>query len=225
MKLATLNQYLSRALVLFFFLLFGGLLQVVATDVTGFEAVSLSGDLNATSALYYNNSLGDVPRGAIILFNGSCPSGWTYVSTHNTRYMQAASSYGSTGTSDHTHSSTHTHTETLALAAGTHNHQWAYAYSSTTTSSDGSHSHTMTGCGLTWTTPAYGVVGADVYDADNAGTDTEAAHYHEMGWDDYGTDSGSHSHTISGSISTSADSSSSGSITPEYYDLVFCMKW
>ena len=76
--------------------------------------LDVTGDINFTGDLYQNGSAfsGGIPSGAIMLFDASCPNGWTRFSDLDGRVPRGASTYGGTtgATETHTHSGpSHTH--------------------------------------------------------------------------------------------------------------------
>jgi mating pheromone-induced death protein 2 len=76
------------------------------------------------------------PQGTIIMFEGSCPSGWTEKSSWQGRYVLASSTSGVTGGSD---SHSHSISGTLSTTGSSHDHD----ISTSGTTSSSSHTHSF----------------------------------------------------------------------------------
>jgi len=106
-----------------------------------------------------------IPTGgkAIVMFNVSCPTGWTRVTAFDSKFIRGATTYGGTGGSNtHTHTGMPSHDHTGGTGADGHTHAYGSAGgpfvtgaglnatlasgSGQTTGSD-SHSHTISGEG------------------------------------------------------------------------------
>src|SRR3990170_157745 len=165
------------------------------THGTGF---SFGGD-----ASYHTHSY--TTRGAtgdkmVVVFNVSCPAGWTRVSAWDDKFLRGASSYGGTGGS----SGTHTHSYSGVIA---HSH----GAGTLATASAGTHTHSynqLSGAGA-------GEVGG--------GTNSVLINTQN---NDTGS-GGSHTHSIGGNTTSTGDASAtSGTATmlPPYVEVVFCSR-
>ena len=163
-----------------------------------------------------------IPNGSVmVFFQANAPTGWTKVTTQNDKTLRVVSGTGggtggdwamSAGETTSSHGG-HVH----AGAAHSHSHNLSAGAHTLSTSEMPSHSHSVTGyggnpwnsTGLRWETSQYG---------QNQTTGSTGG-------------GSSHSHSLSGSISSggSGDTSSAGSHThtiaaPQYIDVIICSK-
>lgn len=92
---------------------------------------------------------GAIPSGAILMFNRSCPTGWTRLTALDDRVPRGAAAYGTTGGSD-----VHSH-DAGTLATNNHGHTFSDTVSSSTGTA-GSHSHTVNSHSHTESTHVHG---------------------------------------------------------------------
>src|SRR3990170_1853164 len=153
----------------------------------------------------YNETIGSgvaLPTGdkMVVVFNVSCPTGWTRVTAWDDKFIRGASSYGGTGGS----SGTHTHSYSGVIA---HSH----GAGTLATASAGTHTHSynqLSGAGA-------GEVGG--------GTNSVLINTQN---NDTGS-GGSHTHSIGGNTTSTGDASAtSGTATmlPPYVEVVFCSR-
>lgn len=198
------------------FLFIGG--RAIGTSMTGiadFTTATLtvtSGNVNARS------SAGAEPQAAILMFDTSCPSGWTRQTQFDNAIPYGALTYSATpgGSATHTHGvASHTHsTNTIDFATGgSHLHAKG---SNAATDGPGNHAHTQPG-GSVW--PGSGTYGACA----GSSTSSDGNHGHTVTFD-ANTGYTSHDHVLSGSLDYNSDTLDSQTSIPAYARLVFCRK-
>lgn len=174
------------------------------------------------------------PSGTVMVFHqASAPTGWTQSTTHNNKALRVVSGTG--GGTGGTHglssppSTSHTHTgpsHTHSTPSHSHSHTLSAGAHTLSTSQMPSHNHKI---GIFWThhmTPPSGS-----YSRDSATFSGGSSHN-----SDSTGGNGSHSHSLSGSI-TSGGSGTSGSggtgatsssgptaFAPQYIDVIVCSK-
>lgn len=195
--------------------------KALGTNMTGIVDYT-TGTLTVTSGtISARGSTGSEPQAAILMFDTSCPTGWTRQTQFDGAIPYGAAAYSATpgGSSTHQHSvGSHAHsTNTISFGSGgSHSHPKG---SDAATSSDGSHSHTQPADGDVMSSPtgSYGACGG-------YGLTSSGGHGHTVTFN-ANTGSTSHSHSISsGGISADTDTLSSETSTPAYARLVFCKK-
>jgi hypothetical protein len=198
-----------------FLFIAGRALGTTMTGVVDFTTSTLTVTGGNISA---GGSIGSEPQAAILMFDKSCPTGWTRQTQFDNAIPYGAAAYSATpgGSATHTHGvDAHTHTEGFgADDGGSHSHaQGANAL----TDDPGSHTHTQPGD-----------AGCDD-GVDNVGacagisTGSGGAHSHTVDFD-ANTGATAHSHTVSGSIDSDVDTLDSTTSIPAYARLVFCRK-
>lgn len=175
--------------------------------------------------------LGTFPSGGIIMFDTSCPAGWTRFTALDGRFPRGASAYGATGGSvTHSHGAgsyagdSHTH-GAGSYQAASHDHGGS-------TGTAGSHSHTFSDSGTTSTESTSATHANDgPYEAV-----TKDDHTHDFSVSGTTSSHSGHSHSISSSspsISGTSSSGGGGAISgtsasanhePLYTDVVWCKK-
>ena len=142
-------------------------LEELKIEIADLRAMT-EGDLVVAASQIQISSLSElvageagIPTGgkAIVMFNVSCPTGWTRVTAFDSKFIRGASSYGGTGGSNtHSHSGTSSHSHT---GVGNHDHSTSgiqasgalqsgsgYGAYGTTTGSGGAHAHPAAGSGI-----------------------------------------------------------------------------
>ncbi len=146
-------------------------------------------------------SMSGIPSGAIAMFTGACPTGWSRYTALDDRFPMGSVTPGVAGGG-----TTHVHTYTQFLA-----HTHTVNQQVVNSDSKGSHTHTVT------------------IQFSSGGSQSTLGKY--GGNSTWGTDSqGSHSHTISipardsGSTGSSPATTASASSLPPYQEVMFCQK-
>lgn len=140
-----------------------------------------------------------VPSGAIMLFDASCPTGYTRFSALDSRFPRGNSTYGATGGSDsHDHSFSDTST-----ASGSHSHTF-----SATTTTNGAHTHTMS-------TSSSVQTGSGPSPVVSTTTSSNGDHTHDVS----GSTSSqtTHTHDVSGTTGLTGN-------IPAYLNMIYCKK-
>ena len=154
-------------------------LEELKVEMAGLQA-AIEGEIVVDASQINISSLSElvsgeagIPTGgrAIVMFNVSCPAGWTRVTALDSKFIRGATTYGGTGGAD-----THTHTGVASHqhgAVGSHAHSYtaptgSYAAAAgsqvlpsstvgTTTGDAGAHQHAAAGSGVSTSSnvPAY----------------------------------------------------------------------
>lgn len=184
----------------------------------GVKNAYVTGDVYVTGNIVYNGSIGAYPKGSILMFKASCPSGWTRYSVMDNKIPQFSSTPNGTATeAAHNHTFAHTHASSMTLASdgGIHSHSF-----STFISSGGTHSHGMGyGSGLPGCPP--GIYGFWLSCCENTGNG--GSHSHTVSTTT-STEDDSHTPTLSGSSASAGSTVSTNSTLPLHVRTVFCKK-
>jgi hypothetical protein len=148
-----------------------------------------------------------VPRGTVVMFETTCPSGWTRVTTMDDKFPRGApfsiwSGFGTGGQSTHQH-------DVATMIAHTHN----IAAISVQTSSNGNHSHSVN---------TYGGSGGSTVPAETSSGGSISSLTSGSG--------GGHTHSATfpavntGSAGVASPQTSNNEGRPPYLTLIFCRK-
>jgi hypothetical protein len=166
-----------------------------------------------------------LPAGIILLFDASCPAGWTRVSTLDGRFVRGAAAYDEEGGGNYWHAHdgpAHTHD------GPNHTHEMAGTHTHTVTPHD--HTGPMHLHGYDWSVEhVHGGITAGAASSGNSDVDASVT----AGSDDTSS-GGSGWMSANGAGTTSAGTGASGSggtaqsgngsTIPEYIEVVFCKK-
>lgn len=142
-----------------------------------------------------------IPSGAIAMFGGACPPGWSRYTQLDGKFPRGAATAGGTGGA-----SSHSHTYT-----GIHQHTHSVAQQALSVTSAGAHTHPVK-----TKTSAGGGVNALARYGGNSTWNTQSA--------------GAHSHTVTipsrstDSTGASPATTASASVLPPYQEVLFCKK-
>jgi len=170
------------------------------------------------------NATNGVPAGAIMMFAGACPKGWSEYTALRGRFPRGepagAANSLNTGGSDDEQVIAHSHT-----ASGSTNAAGAHAHSvSGSTSQDGSHIHLETvaqgggnGCGVTYACDRI------MTNTPNTGPNTAPAGDHAHSVSGSTDAAGGHSHDLSIAVA-STGVAGAGKNVPSFAEVIFCRK-
>ena len=201
-------------------LFFAGI--ALSTNMTGVTSMT-TGTLTVTGDVTMRGSVGAVPQAAVMMFTGSCPTGWTRQTQYESALIYGSSSYSATpaGASTHTHAlSSHTHSAgTIAIDSpdDTHDHYFDTA----STDAAGDHDHMQPGSSNSGDPPSPwdmtpGACAGSYVDGSGDHTHSFTIGWSETGYSDHGSVAGA-----SGSTSGQLESATS---LPVYVTVVFCKK-